>query len=179
MDCLWPVFHWGRVSVCVCVCLKRSSTCLSHVLPHGLALPPDFQYCMHTTAHTLTHSFMALWVSCGIIMQLENFQMVPWKADLSCALPRLDPPFNYASIIWLAESTREWAFNGLFALSVRVHLSASQLLSPWKHVWELKRRKWNFDIHSWTSLWCVIGSRVALATRQKLSFLTCSHSQTK
>lgn len=133
--------------MCVCVCLKRSSTCLSHVLPHGLALPPDFQYCMHTTAHTLTHSFTALWVSCGIIMQLENFQMVPWKADLSCALPSLDPPFNYASIIWLAESTREWAFNGLFTLSLRIHLSASQLLSPWKHVWELKRRKWNYDIH--------------------------------
>lgn len=175
MDCLWPVFHWGRVSVCVCVfeAFKHVSlTCAA-----SWSRPPPRLSVLH--AHNRTHSFMALWVSCGIIMQLENFQMVPWKADLSCALPRLDPPFNYASIIWLAESTREWAFNGLFALSVRVHLSASQLLSPWKHVWELKRRKWNFDIHSWTSLWCVIGSRVALATRQKLSFLTCSHSQTK
>lgn len=78
---------------CVCVYLERPSTCLSHVLPHGHALPQTFSYCVRTTAHTLTHSSRAPWVSCGIIMQLEKFQMVPWKADLSCALP--------CPVIWL------------------------------------------------------------------------------
>ncbi len=79
------VCHWGRV----CVYLERPSTCLSHVLPHGHALPQTFSFCMRTTAHSST----APWVSCGIIMQLEKFQMVPWKADLSRALP--------CPVIWL------------------------------------------------------------------------------
>ncbi len=129
------VCHWGRV----CVYLERPSTCLSHVLPHGHALPQTFSFCMRTTAHSST----APWVSCGIIMQLEKFQMVPWKADLSRALPC--PSFDYASVIWLAESAREWAFKGLFTLSVCTRLSAPQLISR-KHVRELKKRKWNFDV---------------------------------
>jgi len=41
--------------VCVGVRLKHSSTCLSHVLPHGLALPPDFQL-LHAQNRTHSHT---------------------------------------------------------------------------------------------------------------------------
>lgn len=111
-------------SVCVCVCLKRSSTCLSHVLPHGLALPPDFQL-LHAQNRTHTHTQFY-----GPVGQLWDYYAARELSDGSLkgrfvlCLPRLDPPFNYASIIWLAESMREWAFKGLFTLSVYVRLSA-------------------------------------------------------
>ncbi len=80
------VCHWGRVCVCIwSVQARVSHMCCLTVTP----LPQTFSFCMRTTAHSST----APWVSCGIIMQLEKFQMVPWKADLSRALP--------CPVIWL------------------------------------------------------------------------------